>query len=311
MTELSLRTAPVARAVLSLFMLATLGASGVGAQSIIGPPARGEPTRVALRTPESFFGFQMGADKKLAHWDDMVRYYELLGKSSNRMKVVNMGKTSEGRPFLALFISSPQNLARFEEYRGINAKLSDPRGIANAELENLVTRGKAVVLQSMTMHSTEVGGSQMAVELVYDLLSRNDDEAKRILDNVISIMIPSFNPDGQVMVTEWYRKTLGTPAEGLGPPSLYQKYAGHDNNRDAFQQNLPDSRYMAKLLFRDWIPQAYVDHHHMGANGARIFLPPYADPVRPSADPLRSCGASSRGTVRTWRRRRSSTACRG
>ena len=138
----------------------------------------------------------------------------------------------------------------------------------------------------MSMHSTEIGGSQMAVELVYDLLSRNDDEARRILDNVISIVIPSFNPDGQIMVTEWYRKTLGTEAENTSPPWLYQKYAGHDNNRDAFQQNLPDSQYIAKLLFRDWIPQAYVDHHHMGGNGARIYLPPYAEPVRPSADPI-------------------------
>ena len=138
----------------------------------------------------------------------------------------------------------------------------------------------------MSMHSTEIGGSQMAVELVYDLLTRNDDEAKRILDNVIAIMIPSFNPDGEVMVTEWYRKTVGTDAEGTSPPWLYQKYAGHDNNRDAFQQNLPDSKYISKLLFREWIPQAYVDHHHMGSNGARIYLPPYAEPVRPSADPI-------------------------
>jgi hypothetical protein len=257
------------------------------AQSIVGPPKKGEPARIAtIPTPEKFFGFQMGADRKLAHWDDMVRYYDQLGRLSPRVKVVNMGKTSEGRPFYALFISSPANLARLEYYRGINARIADPRGLSDDSLEALTKVGKSVVLQSMSMHSTEVGGSQMAVELIYDLVSRNDDETKRILDNVISIMIPSFNPDGQVMVTEWYRQTVGTDAEGSGPPSLYQKYAGHDNNRDAFQQNLPDSRYIAKLLFREWIPQAYVDHHHMGGNGARIYLPPYAEPVRPFADPI-------------------------
>jgi len=261
-------------------------ASTLPAQSIIGAPKKGEPARVAIETPEKFFGFQMGADKKMAHWNDMVRYYDLLGKTSNRIKVVNMGKTSEGRPFYALFISSPANLARLEEFRRINATIADPRAVSNDSLDVLTRRGKAVVLQSMSMHSTEIGGSQMAVELVYDLLSRNDDEAKRILDNVIAIMIPSFNPDGEVMVTEWYRKTVGTDAEGTSPPSLYQKYAGHDNNRDAFQQNLPDSKYISKLLFREWIPQAYVDHHHMGSNGARIYLPPYAEPVRPSADPI-------------------------
>jgi hypothetical protein len=255
-------------------------------QSIIGPPRKTEPPRITIETPEHFFGFQMGADRKMAHWDDMVRYYDLLGKASDRIKVVNMGKTSEGRPFYALFISSPANLGRLEALRRINATLADPRGVSDDSLEVLTRAGRAVVLQSMSMHSTEIGGSQMAVEFVYDLVSRNDEEAKRILDNVISIVIPSFNPDGQVMVTEWYRKTVGTSAEGSSPPWLYQKYAGHDNNRDAFQQNLPDSKYISKLLFRDWIPQAYVDHHHMGGNGARIYLPPYAEPVRPYADPI-------------------------
>jgi hypothetical protein len=262
-------------------------AAPLSAQSIVGRPQKGEPARLAtIPTPEKFFGFQMGADRKMAHWADMVSYYDQLGRLSPRMKVVNMGKTSEGRPFYALFISSPANLARLEFYKNVNAKIADPRGLSDDSLEALTRVGKAVILQSMSMHSTEIGGSQMAVELVYDLLSRQDAEAQRILDNVIAIMIPSFNPDGQVMVTEWYRKTLGTDAEGSGPPWLYQKYAGHDNNRDAFQQNLPDSRYIAKLLFRDWIPQAYVDHHHMGGNGARIYLPPYAEPVRPSADPI-------------------------
>jgi hypothetical protein len=281
------RTRSARRRVSLLAFAAIATASNAAAQAIIGPPQKGEPARIAtITTPEKFFGFQMGADKKMAHWNDMVRYYEQLAKTSDRMKVVNMGKTSEGNPFLALFISSPANLAKLEQLRLLNAKLSDPRGVPEAEIDAAVKNGKAVVLQSMSMHSTEIGGSQMAVELVYDLLSRNDDEAKRILDNVVSIMIPSFNPDGQIMVTEWYRKTLGTEAEATSPPWLYQKYAGHDNNRDAFQQNLPDSKYISKLLFRDWIPQAYVDHHHMGSNGARIYLPPYADPVRPSADPL-------------------------
>jgi len=273
-----------------LFVAASLIALGVApgafAQRIVGPPAAGEPARNPIPTPESFFGFRLGTDFKMAHWTDMVRYYETLEKASDRMKVVNMGPTTMGHPFLALFISSPQNIARLEDYRRMNATLSDPRGHGDPELERLVLDGKAVVLQSMSLHATEIGGSQMAPEFVYDLLSRNDDEAKRILDNVISIVIPSFNPDGQVMTTEWYRRTLGTEAEGTSPPWLYHKYAGHDNNRDGFQTNLVESRYMAQLLFRDWIPQAYVDHHHMGSNGARIYLPPYAEPVRPSADPI-------------------------
>ncbi len=146
--------------------------------------------------------------------------------------------------------------------------------------------GKAVIVQSMSMHATEIGGTQMAPELAYDLLARKDEEARRILDNVIFIEVPCFNPDGEIMVTDWYNKQLGTPYEGTNPPWLYQKYAGHDNNRDAFQTNIPDSQYMARILFTEWRPEAYVDHHGMGGNGARIFLPPYAEPMRPFADPI-------------------------
>lgn len=283
-SRIPLPAVPRAIALVALAILAS-GATG-GAQAIIGPPRPGEPARIAIPTPESFFGFRMGTDFRMAHWTDMVRYYEQLAAASDRMRVVNMGPTTMGHPYLALFISSPENLARLELLQRINARLSDPRGIPQDQLEGMVASGRAVVLQSMSLHATEIGGSQMAVELVYDLLSRDDQEARRILDNVISIIIPSFNPDGQVMTTEWYRKTVGTEAEGTAPPWLYHKYAGHDNNRDGFQTNLVESRYMAQLLFRDWIPQAYVDHHHMGSNGARIYVPPYADPVRPAADPI-------------------------
>ena len=259
------------------------------ALALIGSTLTAAP-RVAsaqqLTTPEKHFGFRMGSDRHVARWDDMVAYYQLLEKESNRIKVVNAGPSTMGNPFLFLFISSPANLARLDQLREINAKLSDPRGITEAEAKQLVQDGKAVVIQSMSLHATEIGGSQMAPELVYDLLSRTDDEAQRIRDNVISIIVPSFNPDGQIMVTDWYRKTLGTPYEGVGYPSLYQKYTGHDNNRDAFMTNMVESQYMAKYLFRDWIPQAYLDHHHMGSYGARIYVPPYAEPVRPSADPL-------------------------
>jgi hypothetical protein len=239
-----------------------------------------------VTSPQAFFGFQMGADRKMARWDKMVEYYQRLEKESPRIKVVNMGPTTMGNPFLLVIISSPANLAKLELYRQINAKISDPRGISEAEIKQLVADGRAIVCQSMSLHATEIGGSQMAPELAYDLLARSDEETQRILDNVIFLMIPSFNPDGQIMVTDWYTKTLGTDFEGSSYPSLYQKYVGHDNNRDAFQTNMVESQYMAKILFREWIPQAYVDHHHMGSYGARIFLPPYAEPVRPSADPL-------------------------
>jgi Zinc carboxypeptidase len=240
-----------------------------------------------ITTPEKFFGFQLGADKKMARWDKIVDYYGALEKQSGgRMKVINMGPTSMGNPFLMVIITSPANFAKLERLREVNLHLSDPRGLTEAQAHSLVDEGKAVVVQSMSMHATEIGGTQMAPELAYDLLARKDEETRRILDNVIFIEVPCFNPDGEIMVTDWYNKQLGTPYEGTNPPWLYQKYAGHDNNRDAFQTNIPDSQYMARILFTEWKPEAYVDHHGMGSNGARIFLPPYAEPVRPYADPI-------------------------
>ncbi len=240
-----------------------------------------------ITSPEKFFGFQLGADKKMARWDKIVEYYAVMEKQSGgRMKVINMGPTSEGNPFLMVIITAPANFAKLDRLREVNLRLSDPRGLTEAAAHALVDEGKAVIVQSMSMHATEIGGTQMAPELAYDLLARKDEETKRILDNVIFIEVPCFNPDGEIMVTDWYNKQLGTQYEGTNPPWLYQKYAGHDNNRDAFQTNIPDSQYMAKLLFTDWRPEAYVDHHGMGPNGARIFLPPYAEPVRPGADPI-------------------------
>ena len=239
-----------------------------------------------IPSPEEFFGFQMGADRKLARWDKLVEYYELLGRESPRLEVVHMGPTTLGNPFLALFISSPDNLARLEELRQMNATLSDPRGASEREVDRAIAEGKAVVVQSMGLHSSEVGASQMAAELMYDLVTRTDDEVMRILDETVAIMIPAFNPDGEIMVTDWYNENVGTEYEGGGLPWLYHHYIGHDNNRDAFQQNTVESQYGAKIIFRDWIPQAYIDHHQMGPYGARIYVPPYAEPVRPSADPL-------------------------
>ena len=153
-------------------------------------------------------------------------------------------------------------------------------------MKGLVAEGKVFCVQSMSLHANEIGGSQMAPELAYDLLARNDEETKRILDNVVFIEVPSFNPDGQMMVTDWYRESVGKPWEGTSTPWLYHKYAGHDDNRDAFMTQMVESKYMAELLFTKWRPESYVDHHHMGSYGARIYLPPYAEPVRPYADPL-------------------------
>ncbi len=204
-----------------------------------------------VTSPQKFFGFQLGSDRHIARWDKIVDYFRLLEKQGGgRIQVVNMGPSTMGHPFLLAIVSSPKNLANLERLRQVNAKISDPRGLAEAEVKRLVSEGRAVVCQTMSLHASEIGGTQMAPELACDLLSRTDEDTQRILDNVILLLIPSFNPDGQIMVTDWYRKHLGGEYEGASLPWLYHKYAGHDNNRDAFQTNLVESRYVAKILFR-------------------------------------------------------------
>jgi hypothetical protein len=255
---------------------------------LVAPIALAQGAQSRITSPEQFFGFRMGSDRKIARWDKIVDYYRLLEKeAAGKVKVVDMGPSTMGNPFLLVIISASNNMAKLDRLREVNARISDPRGLAEQEVRKLVAEGRAVICQSMSLHATEIGGTQMAPELAYDLLTRQDEEAQRILDNVVFLLVPSFNPDGEIMVSDWYQKTLGTEYEGSNLPWLYHKYAGHDNNRDAFQTNLVESQYMAKIMFKDWsVPQAYVDHHHMGSNGARIYVPPYAEPVRPLADPL-------------------------
>jgi hypothetical protein len=262
-------------------VLLALALAGSG---LMAPAARAQGQ---ITSPEKFFGFQLGSDRKMARWDKIVEYFKLLEKEgAGKVRVVDMGPTTMGNPFLLVIISSPNNLSKLERLREVNTRISDPRGLSEPEVKKLVGEGKAVICQSMSLHASEIGGAQMAPELAYDLAFRQDEETQRILDNVVFLMVPSFNPDGEIMVADWYQKTLGTDFEGANLPWLYHKYAGHDNNRDAFQTNLIESQYMAKILFTDWIPQAYLDHHHMGSYGARIYVPPYAEPVRPLADPL-------------------------
>ncbi|HJS75354.1 MAG TPA: M14 metallopeptidase family protein, partial [Vicinamibacteria bacterium] len=242
-----------------------------------------EPNDVT--SPEKFFGFPLGTDQKLARWDRIVAYYQQLAGESDRIQVIDLGPSTEGNPYLLVIVTSPANLAKLERLREVNLRLQDP-SVSEQELENLIREGRAVVSQSFGLHATEVGGAQTAPQFTYHLLSRNDEETLRILENTILLLFPCFNPDGQIMVADWYQKNLGTEFEGHDLPWLYHKYVGHDNNRDADFLNMVEAKHTAKVLYRDWKPQAYVDHHQMGSYGARFFVPPYSEPIRPYADPL-------------------------
>ena len=240
----------------------------------------------SITPPDEFFGHQLGADRILARWDRIVEYFELLEEESDRIQVSNLGPSTEGHPFLLVTITSPENLANLNRIAEISRTLADPRGVQEAQIEAMISEGKAVVSQSLGLHSTEVAGCQSGPEIAYDFVARNDEEALRILDETVLLLLPCINPDGQVWVTDWYRQWVGTEYEGAGLPWLYHTYSGHDNNRDGDFLNLVESTYIAKVLYREWTPQAYVDHHQMGGGGARMYVPPYSDPIRPYADPL-------------------------
>lgn len=210
----------------------------------------------SITPPDEFFGHQLGADRILARWDRIVEYFELLEEESDRIQVSNLGPSTEGHPFLLVTITSPENLANLNRIAEISRTLADPRGIQEAQIKAMISEGKAVVSQSLGLHSTEVAGCQSGPEIAYDFVARNDEEALRILDETVLLLLPCINPDGQVWVTDWYRQWVGTEYEGAGLPWLYHTYAGHDNNRDGDFLNLVESTYIAKVLYREWTPQA-------------------------------------------------------
>ena len=185
--------------------------------------------------PVDHFGFTIGEDRKLADWDQLTSWYELLAARSDRVILDTLGETTLGLPFLMLTVTSPENHARLNELRDIQLKLADPRLISGpAELNGLLDRGKTVALVTEGIHATEVGGPLMAARLLHRLATSNDDKVREILDNVILLNIPSLNPDGLDMIVDWYRRWVGTEYESAPLPTLYHHYVCHDNNRDRF-----------------------------------------------------------------------------
>jgi hypothetical protein len=249
-----------------------------------------------IPTPASVLGFQVGADRRLAKWDQFLDYFRRLDEASDRLQLANLGKTTLGRPFVVATISAPENLRRIDEYRQMQQRLSDPRTTDQTAAEALIKTGKAVVVITCSIHSTEVGGTFSATELAYRLASEETPEIKAILDEVILLLVPSLNPDGTDIVTDWYRKTVGTPAEGTSPPELYHHYTGHDNNRDWYAFTQVETQLTVDKILNVWRPQILHDVHQMGSNGARLFVPPYIDPWEPNVDPEIIAGVSALGS---------------
>ncbi|MGH9948055.1 MAG: M14 family metallopeptidase [Pyrinomonadaceae bacterium] len=244
--------------------------------------------------PKDTLGFTPGDDRKLASWAQTVEYFKALDKASDRVIFEEIGKTTLGAPFVYATISSPENLKNLTKYKEINDKLADPRKIGAGTLlsprgdgrekasKQLISQGKTIVLITCGIHSTEVGSSLSSMLIAYKLASGNDAETKKILDNTIILLVPSLNPDGVDIVKNWYDKTLSTKFEGTSPPELYHKYVGHDNNRDWYFFSQVETQLTVDKIHNVWHPQIVHDIHQQGTNGARLFLPPYMQPVEPN-----------------------------
>jgi hypothetical protein len=248
----------------------------------IGPGALAQ----SLPTPESVLGFEVGADFHLATYDESIAYFERLNAVSDRLTLVEVGRTSEDRPFYMALISSPGNLANLERYREISLRLAHPAGLTDDQARALAREGKAIVHIDGGVHASEVAAAQHTIQLAYNLLAQPDDpRVARIMENVIFMLWPTANPDGQTMVAEWYRSNVGTPFETAPLPMLYQKYVGHDNNRDSYMLNMIESRVIEQT-WRTWEPQIRYVPHQSSPFPTRIWLPPFADPVGGNVHPL-------------------------
>ena len=225
-----------------------------------------------ITSPKQHFGFNIGDDYQLATYDQFQAYWQKIDKESARMQVVEIGKTEEGRPHLAAIVTAPENFKQLDRYKQISQQLHRARGIDEAQARALAKEGKAVVWFDGGLHATEVVGAHQLIETVYQLVSRNDEETTRILRDVIVIAVHA-NPDGMQMVSKCYMQNADPAARRTCSPRLYEKYAGHDNNRDFYMSNTRESQNMNKLMYWEWLPQIMYNHHQSGPAGTVLFSP--------------------------------------
>ncbi len=239
-----------------------------------------------VTSPKAFLGQNIGDDYFLPTYDQFTAYWRKIDGESNRMQVMEIGKTGEGRPHLAAIVTAPENFAKLARYKEISQRLHAARGLTDEQARVLAKEGKSVVWIDGGLHATEVVGANQLIETSYQLVSRTDDETMRILKDVIVVMVHA-NPDGMQMVAKCYMQNpVATERRGPCSPRLYEKYAGHDNNRDFYMSNLPESQNMNKLMYWEWLPQIMYNHHQSGPAGTVIFSPPFRDPFNYNMDPM-------------------------
>jgi hypothetical protein len=271
-----MRRRPLYRLVLAF--LCTIGAAAL--------TRGGMSAAESVPTPEQFIGFRVGTDNKLARWDRIVDYMQAAG-ASDRVRVRELGKSTRGNPFLVVEISSAETIKQLDRFKQLEQQLYFQNGApSTTERDEIFRSGKVVVLVTCGVHANEVGATQMAIELTHRLATDDSPQIRKILDNVIVLLVPSANPDGQIMIADWVAQNVGTPYEGSPLPYLYHPYVGHDINRDMFMLTQKESQHLAQLAWHDWFPSIWLDQHQMDSQGPRIFVMPAADPINPNVHPL-------------------------
>ncbi len=253
----------------------------------------------SIPTPESVIGFPVGEDYKLFTYDQSIDYFHKLAAASNRVRLITVGKTAYGKTWTAVLISSPANLARLDKIRETNMKLAHPAGLTDAQARELARQGRVIVDISGGLHASEIAGSQHTPQVAYELLSRaNEPEMKTILDSVVFFLWPSINPDGQDIVVNWCRANQPDAehnGRGAVPMELYEKYVGHDNNRDSYMLNVVESRVIQRT-WREWEPDVIYVQHQSSPFPTRIWIPPFADPVGLRVPPIMAREVNAIGT---------------
>lgn len=249
-------------------------------------------------SPKDVLGFAPGDDRKLADWATVVRYFERLAAASDRVRLETIGRTTLGRPMIVATISSPANLARLERIREVQRRLADPRTIATeADAKALENEAAAVVLVTFGIHSNEVGATLASTVVAHRLATDDSAETREILERSVVLIVPSLNPDGVDIVKSWYDASIGAPWEGEQPAELYHHYVGHDNNRDWYAFTQVETRAVVDRIHNVWRPHVVNDVHQMGATGARMFVPPYLDPIEPNVPPEIVAGSAMLGSA--------------
>jgi len=250
-----------------------------------------------VTTPTDQFGFNIGDDYTLITYTQLTEYWKKLDKESPRMKLVDIGQTAENRQQWMAILTSPENHKKLDTYKDISARLALAEGLTDEEARKLSIEGKAVVWIDGGLHATEVVGAHQLMELVYQMVSRDDRETKRFLDDVIILAVHA-NPDGMDLVSNWYmRESDPKKRSTRSLPRLYQKYVGHDNNRDSYMSTQPETTNMNKIMYREWYPQIMYNHHQTGPSGLIVFVPPFRDPPNYNYDPLLIIGIEQVGAA--------------